>query len=389
MKICIWTTSLQADTLALALALDRDPEVELMIVAANLNAYRNEPVARLCPLSCELIDRHDDAHEKQVVAFGADIVIADNHLPKFKAGQRLVFLWHGLPLKTQPKRDIKSFHRRTRRLVGDARRPNAQFLAQCYGEIDYRHRIDHWRIDESNCRVWGSAFSDLLLDPPYTRESLSDYYGLDVAARKNVLLSLTWNFGDKAFGVVGDDEKIFEGLFQTAAAEDANVIFSLHDRFRYHPSFVKKIEDYARAFPHSSLKFKNEHADNLSDLIVSDVMICNFSSFITFHYFTGKPSIHIKPFEKNNLFVNLPTLRGGGLKSVFRLNNKKLWIYPFEDNGGVMPLDYDELMSDLKYALADQSYASEQAKSFISRRIYKPDGASCNRIIADLKQWLE
>lgn len=387
MKVCIWTTSLQADTLALALALDRDPEVSLMVVAASLDAYLEEPVARFCPLKCRLLDRSSGDVEAEVRAFNADVFFADNHLPKYRVGEKLVFFWHGLPLKIQPRRDIRSFNRRCKRLIGKTTVANDHFLAQCYNRLDYDHRISHWKIDKQNCRIWGSAYSDLLLNPPYTRKDLEDYYQLDLLGRKNILVSLTWNYGSNAFGVLGDDDEIYANLLKTAAEYDANLIFSLHDRFRYQPEMIGKIEHYAKSYPRSFIKYKNEHADNLADLVVSDVMICNFSSFIVFHYFMKKPSIHIQPVDMKKWFVGLPTMKGGGIGSVFRRNNHKLWIYPFDDNGGCLPLNQSELIADLKRSLDDSSYCADKAQRFISEKIYNPDGRTSERIIYDIKNW--
>jgi hypothetical protein len=388
MKICIWSTSLQADTLALALALNADPEIELLVVAANLAAYRSEPIAIHCPLDCALIDRSEVGHEARVMAFNADIFIADNHLPKYLVGERLVFLWHGLPLKIQPNRDIRSFHRRCKRLVGSVKRVNKRFLAQCYQKMDFDHRVNHWKIAPSNCRSWGSGYTDLLLAPPYQRHDLEDYYRLDVTGRKNILISLTWNFGDKAFGVLGDDDAIFTEIFRIAEAHDANIIFSMHDRFRFNDGFVQKIEYYAARYPRSFVKFKNEHADNLADLVVSDVMICNFSSFIVFHYFTGKPSIHIQPVDDSKWFIGLPTLKGGRIRGNLRLNTRRLWLYPFQDNGGLLPLTQQQLADDLSRSLEDPTFGQQQAQQFIADKIHNPDGATCNRIIRDLKDWI-
>ena len=387
MKICIWTTSLQADTLALAIALDRDPEVELLVVAANLASYRDEPIARSCPLSCRLLDRNHDDHEAAVRDFDADVFFADNHIPKYPVGKKMVYFWHGVPQKIRPPRDIKSFHKNSRRLVGSTKKPNPLFLAQCYNQLDYRHRINHWKVDQSNCRIWGSAYSDLLLNPLYRREQLVDYFGLDLVGRKNILLSLTWNFGVHAFGVLGDDDAIYTELLETAARHDANLIFSLHDKFRYQPELIDRIEAYAGRYPHSFIKYKNEHADNLADLVVSDVMICNFSSFIVFHYFMNKPSIHIQPVDMKKWFVDLPTMRHGEVQSVLRRNNDSLWIYPFDDCGGSLPKDQRELISDLDRSLEDSSYRTERARRFIENMIYRPDGDTCARIIRDVKNW--
>lgn len=388
MKICIWTTSFQADTLALAIALDRDPEIELLVVAASLDAYLNEPIARFSPLSCTLLDRSKDDHETEVRAFDADVFFADNHIPKYPAGKKMIYHWHGVPLKIRPHRDILSFRQHCKRLVGSISRPNDHFLAQCYNQMDFDYRVRELKIAPQNCRIWGSAYSDLLLNPPYRREDLEDYYQLDLVNRKNILLSLTWNFGSTPFGVLGDNDAIFEQLMATADAQGANIIFSLHDKFRYQPELIEKVESCARSYPRSFVKYKNEHADNLADLVVSDVMICNFSSFIVFHYFMGKPSIHIQPVDTGKWFVGLPTMRGGGLRSVFRRNNDKLWLYPFSDNGGSLPLSGDELISDLNRSLEDSDYCNERARAFIADKVFLPDGNTCARIIADIKDWV-
>lgn len=387
MKVCIWTTCLQADTLALAIALDRDPEVELLVVAANLAAYQSEPIARFRPLTCTLLDRSRDDHETAARAFDADVCLVDNHLPKYPAGKKLVFFWHGLPLKAYARREIRSFQRHCNRLVGKTSVPNNRFLAQCYNRMDYDHRVEHWKIARQNCRIWGSAYSDLLLRPPYEKKDLEEYYELDLTGRKNILLSFTWNFGTKAFGVLGDDDAIFTELLNSAAENDANIIFSLHDKFRYAPELIERIEFYANRYPHSFIKYKNEHADNLADLVVSDVMICNFSSFIVFHYFTGKPSIHIQPVDMKKKFVGLPTMKKGAPRPIARRNNDKLWLYPFEDNGGSLPLDRQSLIAGLSRCLEDDGYCSDKAKRFISDKFFNPDGQTSHRIIADLKDW--
>jgi len=386
MKICIWSTSFQADTLALAIAMDRDPDIELLVVAPGLDAYLDEPIARFAPLDCRLLERYGEGTEAAIRAFDADVFVADNHIPKFLAGRKFLYHWHGVPLKIRPRRDIQSFHRHCNRLVGKPTRPNERFLAQCYGDMDFRYRTKIWGLAEENCRIWGCAYSDLLLDPPYRREDLVDYYRLDVAGRKNILLSLTWNYGERAFNLLGDDEEIIGAIFRVADEQDANIIFSLHDRFRFAPELMQRIESWAERFPRSFIKYKNEHADNLADLVASDVMICNFSSFIFFHYFMNRPSIHIKPVDTNKRFVRLPTMRGGGIGSVFRLN-RNVWLYPFEDNGGCMPLSKQALVTDLSRSLEDPGYCADRARAFIADKIFRPDGGTCARIIEDLKNW--
>ena len=76
------------------------------------------------------------------------------------------------------------------------------------------------------------------------------------------------------------------------------------------------------------------------------------------------------------------------MRKMFRINNDRLWLYSFDDNGGVMPTDGQELAEDLKQSLSDPSYGSKSAIKFISDKIYQPDGNTSKRIISDLKNWL-
>ena len=388
MKVCIWSSSFQADTIALALALDRDPSVELLVVTKNKPAIVSEPIFRVRPLECTILDRDLDNYEPVVKKFQADIVFADNHLPEFPISNKFLYHWHGLPLKIRPAKDLRAFHRHVSRLIGSVKKYNPRFLAQCYGDIDFNHRVNTWKIPARNCRKWGSAYSDLLIAPPYGKEDLEDYYKLDLKSRKTILLSVTWHFGDRIFPVLGADDEIFFCIFDTANQLDANIIFSLHDRYRYSPELIEKIERHAKQCRNAAIKFKSEHADNLADLVASDVMICSFSSFIIFHYFTGKPSIHILPVDSKKTFISMPTIKRKRLKPLWRLNSDNLWMYPFSDNGGLVPKSRETLINDLNTALLDSSYGKNNADRFIQNRFYGVDGNTCQRIISDLKEWV-
>ena len=389
MKVCIWSSSFQADTLALALALDQDPSVELLVVTKNRAAIVSEPIFRVRPVQSTILDRDLDDYESVVRKFQADIVFADNHLPDFPVPNKFLYHWHGLPLKIRPAKDLRAFHRHVERLIGSVKKENPKFLAQCYGDIDFNHRINTWELPEKSCRKWGSAYSDLLVAPPYEKKDLEDYFQLDLQGKKTILLSVTWHFGDRVFPVLGDDDDIFASIVNTANDLDANVIFSLHDRYRYTAALVEKIERHAGRCQNAFIKYKSDHADNLADLIASDVMICSFSSFIIFHYFTGKPSIHILPVDRNKTLINMPTIKKKRIRPLWRLNSDNLWMYPFSDNGGLVPENSNALLNDLKRALSDSSYGRNNAERFISNRFHLADGNTCQRIISDLKDWIQ
>ena len=169
---------------------------------------------------------------------------------------------------------------------------------------------------------------------------------------------------------------------------DANVIFSMHDKYRYSGELLNKIEKFADRCNHSAIKFKSEHADNLADLLASDVMICSFSSFIVYHYFMKKPSIHILPVDPKKFFVNMPTIRKNRLNSLWRRNSSNLWMYPFSENGGLVPETGDELIADLHTALENPDYGLDRADEFIARRIHQANGKTSQRIVNDLMEWV-
>ena len=59
MKVCIWSTSFQADTLALTLALERDSSIELLVATRNKAAMIDEPISRIRPIDAEVNWRTD------------------------------------------------------------------------------------------------------------------------------------------------------------------------------------------------------------------------------------------------------------------------------------------------------------------------------------------
>ena len=255
MRVLIWATHLQTDVLALALHLDRCPDVTLMVVSPDLAAYRAEPIAAARPFSAPLLDRTAPETLVQARAFAADIVVADNHVPPPGIAPRLFYMWHGLGWKARGRLDLKLFYRQVKRLTGiDPRRPNPAFAAQCYGPSDLAWRMQNWGLPRSSCAEIGMTFSDLLLDPPYAKEEIAPRYRIDVLRRKTVLLAITWHYGG-IFSHAGSPGRVLRGLageqqlnpgdldflaqmIATVRANDANLLICLHDRKRYDRAFV-------------------------------------------------------------------------------------------------------------------------------------------------------
>lgn len=377
-RVVIWATHLQTDILALAVHLDRCPDVALLIVANDAAAFREEPVAEALGMAAPVLDRNDSATEAEVKRFDADVVVADNHVPPKGVASRLFYMWHGLGWKARSRLDLAVFYRQVRRLTGsDPRRPNSRFLAQCYGPTDRAWRVRNWRLPSEACPEVGMAFAALLRDPPYARETAAAHYAIDVARRKTVLLSITWHSGGLLDGGEADLDLVSR-LIATTAGRDANLLVCLHDRHRYAAPLVAGLEQLVAAEAHCELRFKNQNPDNLSDLLVADVMVSNLSSFLAYHYVSGRPAIHIVPAREAGVE------RIAMLFSRFRVRHKvkaeRAWMIDPEDTGGVRVSDADGAAHAVAAALDDPGEGALAARAWLARHIPQLDGAAPERI---------
>ena len=389
MRVLLWVSTLQADILALALALDRHPGTELLIAADGLAEWRREPIARVRPLRAAMLEREDRGTRAAAEAFGADVVVCDNHFPEFAAAPRLCFLWHGLGWKATPPRDVEERLRHIARLTGqDPRRPASRFVAQCYHDRDRDWRVRSWGVAPENCAVVGSCFSDLLLVPPYRREELAPAYRIDVARRKTLLLNFTWHYGRIFPGswqpsLLGRspmeaDLAFLRSLFARAADHDANVLFCLHDRWRYETAYLAALHREAAGFPHVELKHKNERPDNLADLVVADVMMSNLSSFVTFFYHTGRPSIHLCPPAGKP--VRFSRLGRFGLRAR-TAEAAPAWMNAPDDNGGLTVFDAAGALAAVDRAFAEPGCCAERSREWLAAHIHAADGKTSDRMV--------
>lgn len=396
MKILIWATTLQADILSLALHLDGRSDCSLMVVCEGREAFLAEPIARARPLRCPLLERHDRGTQAAARAFGADVVVFDNHIPEFPAAPRAAMMWHGLGWKAQVGRDVDYVHEGVRRLTGrDPREAGsgASFLAQCYGEDDWRCRVEDWGLAPETCRIIGMPYSDLLLSPPYDRQALASHYRkIDVVGRRTVLLSFTWHYGRifpgewrprgllRPASPVESDLAFLEALFETIGEEGANVLFCLHDRKRYEAHYLAAVHELAARFPHVELKHKCEHPDNLADLVVADAMVSNLSSFITFFYLSGGPTVHICPPLEGRESVSMARLSRGKVQLRKDPSIKvSPWMKEPEDNGGLTVYSPSETLAAVRRAVREPDCCRARAASFLERHAHGIDGQTCAR----------
>ena len=388
MRVLIWASTLQADILALALHLDARPDTELLVAAEGPDAWRRELIARVRPLRARLLDRAAAGTQAEVMAFRADVVVCDNHFPEFPAARRVCYLWHGLGWKAKDAKDIRVGNGHIARLTGlDPQKPNPRLLAQCYHEHDREWRIRSWGYAPENCLVAGSCFSDLLLDPPYTRADLASSYRIDVVGRRTLLLNFGWHYGrifpgswqPKCFGrsPVEADLAFIRALFARAEDHGANVLFCLHDRWRYEAAYLDALHREAARFPHVEIKHKNERPDNLADLVVADAWVSNLSSFVTFFYCSGRPSVHLCPPPGAKLRLSRVTRFGLRARAA---EEQVEWMNQPEDNGGLSAHDATGALAAVDRALTEPDCCRERARQWLENHVDGIDGHASRRL---------
>lgn len=392
-RVLIWATHLQTDILALTSHLDRCSDVELLIVTPNVAAFRDDLFYRQRPFTAPLIDRNDRDTPGRVRVFKADVAIADNHVPPKGYAPRLFYIWHGLGWKARSKLDLRIFYHQVRRLTGyDPRTPNPNFRAQCYGPTDRAWRIDNWRLPESACVEIGMTFSDLVLNLPYDRAEIAKELRIDILNRPTIALAITWHsggiFANGPGGneaVPGADFNFLSEMLALAKRRRANLLICLHDRHRYFPKFIAMLEALARDNTFVELRFKNEHPDNMVDLFAADVMISNYSSFLSYFYLLGRPAIHLLPAMPSDrvsrvamLFSRVPIHR--------RLAAEEAWMLDPRDNGGILVSNSSDAVAATDAALRALTGhpRNDAARLWLHKHVFHVDGHTAERFKAEI-----
>jgi len=402
MRVLLWATHLQTDILALACHLDGRSDVALMIVVPDADAFRRSPFSRARPLRAPLLDRNEAATFALVKAFRADVAVSDNHVPPRGSAPRLCYMWHGLGWKARSQLDLEIFYRQVRAMIGaDPRTPTPNFVAQCYGPTDVEWRVRKWKLPRSCCVTIGMAFSDLLLKPPYAKRDFADEYKIDLLRRKTVLISITWHYGGifarppglrrtlrgLAGGVArsADDAAFLGQIVETVERRGANLLICLHDRHRYDRDFIDWLENVADRRDFIELRFKNEHPDNLTDLLAADVMLSNLSSFLAYFYVLGRPALHILPVEPGARVE-----RTAMLLSRFRLRRgipaDEAWMLDPGDTGGPIVRDAGETLAALDAALDGPEQFAAAPLHWLNRHVPVIDGKACLRFEQELRR---
>ena len=383
-RVCFWTTTFQGDVWSVVKHLAQDPGFELLVAVDDLTSYRQEPVNRFFPLTCPLIDKSDPQIRRTIKRFRPDVVVSDNLIPPF-AMPKLFILWHGFGWKGP--NDVVEFAGRHRKIwwrVGSGKKPNGNFRWQCFGPFDLDHRNRVSGFARENLLDLGSAYTDDLLRlSEQTRTEYKTGYGFLFPERPVILFAPTWHYSE-VLGHWGDDRTLLSDFFSWCEQRSLNLLFRLHDLYRYDEGYRQLLEELERDHPHVRFKYKNRHRDNLLDIAVADLAISNFSSILNYFYVTGRPSIHIHPVTDETKFT-WRRYKGGRLVEKEVDSPEFIWKLPLAENGGMTARSYRELRDQVVAALDEPDCCKDRAERFLSKYFTGVDGMTCNRVAEALR----
>jgi hypothetical protein len=384
-RILIWATTFGADLWSLARWLDSRDDVAMRVVLDDPELFARQPIARLFPLRSPLVRRRRWHRWIGLPGFRPDITILDNWVPRRAPSPAGFVLWHGFGWKGPNDRvEFSTLHRQLARCWGDPLQPNPRFRWHCFGPSDFTHRTEVSGFAPQNCRIVGAASHDLLVKP-FDRELVARDYPFDVVRAKTVLFAPTWHYGE-VFAHWGSDADLLDRFVARVRSRGANLIFRLHDRFRFPPEYVALVERIARKHGHVKLEFKNESPDNFVAMQIADVLVTNFSSIANLFYATGRPTIHVYPVKSEDEAFTWRTFHSKGATTRTVPSAKYVWKFPPERNGGLLARSFDEMLEALDRALEEPSCCSERATDFLRDHMMGADGLVRERIWDALRE---
>jgi len=379
MNILFYASTFGADLWSFAHYLNDKPDVKIKVLLNDPDLFQKEGVAKLFPIDANLEKKSLKSSFLKSNGFKPDITIMDNTLPLRAPSPNGFMLWHGFGWKGP--NDVKEFkwlHRSIKSNWGSAMVPNNNFRWQCFGPWDFKHRTEVSGFHPENCRILGAASHDILRSP-HPKEKMQPFYPFDVVGRKTVLIAPTWHYGE-VFAHWGSDKDLFKKLFNRLNDYNANIILRLHDSFRYDRSYIQFLHELVENHPHVYLKFKDKNPDNLLDMMVSDILITNFSSIANLYYATGRPTIHIYPVksEDEEFLWRKRTIVGIQKKAIDSV--KYIWKLPPEEHGGLLAKNFEILLKQIDQALMKPDCCKEKSKDFLDKYMLGADGKCSDRI---------
>ncbi len=389
-RILFWATTFQSDIHSFVRYLDAHPDYEIRIALDHPEGFQKEGVQQLLPIKAQMLDKQKKETLLKLKLFRPHALVTDNHFPPLRFGKKLLVLWHGFGWRMDNlSGEFEHVHNNIRRLVGDGKAPNPNFIWQCYGteDLKYRHRVSGFARE--NLRIFGSAQADDILNVKIDKKEAAPFYSVDIVNRPNILLGFTWHHG-RLLSHWGDDPELFKELFAFGEDIGVNFIVRMHDSFRYDPSYLKELDELIKGYDHVMFKFKDTSQDNLIDILISDVMVSNYSSLINRFYITGRPSIHIFPVRKGEERFVWRRLGGNG-KLVEENVHEEFhgWKFPPEMIGGLMVNTMEEFKEAIIRSLREPDCCREKSRKFVEEHMGGADGHICERIEKELRALIE
>ena len=107
-------------------------------------------------------------------------------------------------------------------------------------------------------------------------------------------------------------------------------------------------------------------------------MVSNLSSFLAYHYVSGRPAIHIVPRRDK------PVERVAMLLSRFRVRRKvkadEAWMIDPADTGGVCVSGIEDTLQAVNYVLDDPRPGAEAAAAWLARHVPRLEENAAQRI---------
>lgn len=383
LKVCLWATTFQANIYSIAKHLAQRPDAfSPLVVLDGRQAYLTEPIQRLAPAGCRMLDRADPQTARQIEAFAPAVLVVDNHYPKTRIAPGLVNVWHGFGWRGPEDREaFASLYREVSKQVGSPpSESNDYFRWISAGQTNLEHRVHVSGFHPDNVRPAGQAFVDDVMHAcaTWSRADLERFYPPSFQGRKVMLFAPTWHFG-KIFAHWGDDIAILDRLFRFISERDAALIVRMHDRRRFDADYLAQLERLAQRYPSVLLKYKDDAQDNLVDIVFSDVMISNYSSILTYFYATGRPSIHIHPVERGQESTVYHYWKAGKLRT--RVEDASyIWSLDPDQHGGLAVDSQNALEAAIARALAEPDCCAERTRQFVADHCAPYDGRNCERV---------
>lgn len=387
LRVCFWATTFQSDNHALADFLARDPRFDVTVAMDQPERWRAEPVQALAPFAGRLVDKQR-LDPKRLASEGYDLVVLDNHVPGAAIAPRVLVCWHGFGWRID---DLSTMRKQLSAQVGEVTRPNPRFRWHAFGEWDRAYRVSHSKLASDNVIAAGSPYSDWLrpesaLQARFIREDAQPHYSLDLG-KPVVMLGLTWHHGG-SLGHWGDEATLLDRFFGHVRARGASTLVRMHDRHRYEKPYIALMEQLAAKHAgYVMLKWKSQSPDSLLDLLVSNVLVSNYSSLLNPYYYTQRPSIHIDPHDAGaaktytyQMFLGRPRRKRVDAAS-------EVWKLSPDEHGGLRAQSFEGLLGHVDMALGDPSCCAERSKAFVARYIAQADGTTCARTAESIVTW--